>query len=97
LSTTKATSTTTTAGMNDLTGSNHCVSKYVQYVMDRVEHMFPRLVAFAKHGSAPHSRYMRHDLNNATCRVPFASEIKPIDFEVPPDCASKFECSVPEY
>lgn len=81
----------------DLTGSKHCVSKYVQHVMDRVAHMFPRLAAFAKHGSAPHGRYMRNDLHNATCRVPFASDIKIIDFEVPPDCASKFECSVPEY
>ena len=35
--------------------------------------------------------------NMVTCQVPVASDIKAINFEVSPGCATRLECSIPDY
>jgi hypothetical protein len=73
------------------------MARYHRIIVEKIQFIMPKLVPFVRHGNKVHSRYMKEQAEKATCKVPAASDIKGLEWELTPDCAAKGECSIPEH
>jgi arylsulfatase A len=74
-----------------------CVENYVTSMVARIAIMYPRLVAFVKHGNYAHQEYMNHDKEHVTCDVPSLNQTKRLKYISSEKCLEEYKCSLPEY
>lgn len=75
-----------------------CKVHYINILTAKIMTIIRKLLPFVRDGKRGHDKYMSETADKATCTVPVASMIEPLDYLTDKGCEShRFGCSEPEY
>eukprot|EP01038_Epipyxis_sp_PR26KG_P008225 gene8225-11131_t len=75
-----------------------CIEKYYRSLISKTMIILHKLAPFVKFGNYGHQKYMKEDIDKATCNVPLASQLKTLDYFYGSECKSyKHGCTEPLY
>lgn len=75
-----------------------CKVHYINILTFKTMVILRKLLPFVRDGKRGHDKYMSKTADKATCSVPIASMIEPLDYLTDKGCEShRFGCSEPEY